>query len=118
RSGGQRRHLFLREQADFFVVAAGCVVDSFEPLVGAGGDAEGCAYLLVSVALRRLWFHGTKAGIGDRCTEATTLALALLGFRAFQLGDPATSGAICFSANRRISLSSLWVALSIRLSRR
>ncbi|WP_236737815.1 hypothetical protein [Mycobacterium tuberculosis] len=75
-------------------------------------------YLLVSVALRRLWFHGTKAGIGDRCTEATTLALALLGFRAFQLGDPATSGAICFSANRRISLSSLWVALSIRLSRR
>ncbi|CKQ25250.1 Uncharacterised protein [Mycobacterium tuberculosis] len=44
--------------------------------------------------------------------------LPLLGFRPFQLGDPATSGAICFSANRRISLSSLWVALSIRLSRR
>ncbi|CKP59502.1 hypothetical protein [Mycobacterium tuberculosis] len=46
------------------------------------------------------------------------LALPLLGFRPLQLGDPATSGAICFSANRRISLSSLRAALSIRLSRR
>ncbi|CKM91741.1 Uncharacterised protein [Mycobacterium tuberculosis] len=46
------------------------------------------------------------------------LALPLLGFRPLQLRDPAASGAICFSANRRISLSSLWVALSIRLSRR
>nr|WP_193694670.1 hypothetical protein [Mycobacterium tuberculosis] len=44
--------------------------------------------------------------------------LPLLGFRPFRLGDPAASGAICFSANRRISLSSLRVALSIRLSRR
>ncbi|CKO55313.1 hypothetical protein [Mycobacterium tuberculosis] len=46
------------------------------------------------------------------------LALPLLGFRPLQLRDPAASGAICFSANRRISLSSLRVALSIRLSRR
>nr|WP_193697855.1 hypothetical protein [Mycobacterium tuberculosis] len=46
------------------------------------------------------------------------LALPLLGFRPLQLGDPAASGAICFSANRRISLSSLRFALSIRLSRR
>ncbi|CKN43545.1 Uncharacterised protein [Mycobacterium tuberculosis] len=45
------------------------------------------------------------------------LALPLLGFRPLQLRDPAASGAICFSANRRISLSSLRVALSIRLSR-
>ncbi|CKR18899.1 phiRv1 phage protein [Mycobacterium tuberculosis] len=54
-------------------LAAGCVVDSFEPPVGAGGDAEGCADS--SVCFRRttlrFWLgaHGPQARIGASFDE-------------------------------------------------